>query len=145
MKCFLYFRDKSKSKQSKSAPELKNQNKSDTSSASRTTKSAGSMASPRSIPELYREKGQDLRVFSLPELRDATNGFNRLLKIGEGGFGNVYKGTISPADGQGNPTVVAIKKLNQQGFQVHIAISLCSVPRQIIYFRNCLLLNLVRL
>ena len=94
---------------------------------------------------MYREKGQDLRVFSLPELRDATNGFNRLLKIGEGGFGNVYKGTISPADGQGNPTVVAIKKLNQQGFQVHIAISLCSVPRQIIYFRNCLLLNLVRL
>lgn len=119
MKCFLYFRDKSKSKQSKSAPELKNQNKSDTSSASRTTKSAGSTASPRSIPELYREKGQDLRVFSLQELRDATNGFNRLLKIGEGGFGNVYKGTISPADGQGNPTVVAIKKLNQQGFQGH--------------------------
>ena len=117
MKCF-FFRDKSKSKQLKSAPELKNQNKSDASTVSRTTKSAGSMSSPRSIPELYREKGQDLRVFSLSELRDATNGFNRLLKIGEGGFGNVYKGTISPADGQGGTTVVAIKKLNQLSLQV---------------------------
>lgn len=119
MKCLFYFRDKSKSKKSKSAPELETQNKSDASSASRTTKSAGSLPSPRSIPELYREKGQDLRVFSYSELKEATNGFNRLLKIGEGGFGNVYKGTIKRADGKGDPIVVAIKKLNQQSMQVY--------------------------
>lgn len=122
MKCFSYLRDKSKCKRSKSAPvpDLRKTNESDASSATRTTKSAGSQTSPRGIPELYREKSHDLRVFSLSELRDATNGFNRLLKIGEGGFGNVYKGSITPADGQGEPTVVAIKRLNQLSLQVYI-------------------------
>ena len=43
-----------------------------------------------------------MRVFSFEELREATNGFNRLLKIGEGGFGGVYKGTERPASGQGD-------------------------------------------
>lgn len=68
---------------------------------------------------MYREREGSLRVFSLMELREATNNFNRLLKIGEGGFGSVYKGSIKPADGGvGPPTIVAIKKLNTQGLQV---------------------------
>lgn len=67
---------------------------------------------------MYKEKEHNLRVFSFSELRNATNNFNRLLKIGEGGFGSVYKGTIRPADGQGEPFVVAIKKLNKHGLQV---------------------------
>ncbi|XVF52448.1 hypothetical protein PTKIN_Ptkin05aG0019000 [Pterospermum kingtungense] len=121
MKCFSIFsKDKSKGgkkRESRSAPELGNQSKkSDNSALSRTTKS---LPSPRSIPELYKEKEHNLRVFSLQELRDATNGFNRMLKIGEGGFGSVYKGTISPPNGRGDPIVVAIKRLNTQGLQGH--------------------------
>ncbi|PPD67585.1 hypothetical protein GOBAR_DD35538 [Gossypium barbadense] len=85
-------------------------------SLSRTTKS---LPSPRSIPELYKEKEHNLRVFSLDELRDATNCFNRKLKIGEGGFGSVYKGTIKPLSGRGDPIVVAVKKLNAHGLQGH--------------------------
>lgn len=119
MKCF-FFKDKSKNKKgSNSAPELRNQNKSDTSAITRASKSSSSLPSPRSIPELYKEKEHNLRVFSFQELREATNGFNRLLKIGEGGFGSVYKGTIKPPDGRGEPTVVAIKKLNTKGLQGH--------------------------
>ncbi|XP_050264289.1 probable serine/threonine-protein kinase PBL19 [Quercus robur] len=119
MKCF-FFKDKSKNKRgSNSAPELHNQNKSDTSAITRASKSSSSLPSPRSIPELYKEKEHNLRVFSFQELREATNGFNRLLKIGEGGFGSVYKGTIKPPDGRGEPTVVAIKKLNTKGLQGH--------------------------
>lgn len=68
---------------------------------------------------MYREKQHNLRVFSFSELRNATNDFNRLLKIGEGGFGSVYKGTIKPPNGRGDPTVVAIKKLNKHGLQGH--------------------------
>ncbi|XVF10948.1 hypothetical protein REPUB_Repub07fG0227300 [Reevesia pubescens] len=119
MKCFsIFIKDKSKNKKKESrlAPELRNQSKSDNSALSFTSRS---FPSPRSILELYKEKENDLRVFSLQELRDATNGFNRLLKIGEGGFGSVYKGTIVPLDGRGDPIVVAIKKLNTQGLQGH--------------------------
>ncbi|PSS09673.1 Receptor-like protein kinase, partial [Actinidia chinensis var. chinensis] len=124
MNCFSLFKDKSKSQQrgkSKSAPDLKtNQSgKSGNSPPNRGTKSLGSVSSPRSIPEMYKEKQHNLRVFSFSELRSATNDFNRLLKIGEGGFGRVYKGTIRAPDGLGDPIVVAIKKLNKHGLQGH--------------------------
>ncbi|KAI7989865.1 putative serine/threonine-protein kinase PBL19 [Camellia lanceoleosa] len=118
--CFFPFKAKSESQQEKSAPELKKQSsKSDNSAANKAIQSVGSVSSPRSIPELYKEKEHNLRVFSFSELRTATNDFNKLLKIGEGGFGNVYKGTIRPPNGEGDPIVVAIKKLNKHGLQGH--------------------------
>ncbi|MED6157836.1 putative serine/threonine-protein kinase pbl19 [Stylosanthes scabra] len=76
--------------------------------------------SGRGVRELYKEKQHNLRVFTLRELIDATNGFNRMLKIGEGGFGSVYRGTITPPLPQhSHPILVAIKKLNTRGFQGH--------------------------
>ncbi|PRQ57084.1 putative transferase, protein kinase RLK-Pelle-RLCK-VIIa-2 family [Rosa chinensis] len=119
MKCFYYFKEKSKSREQRSAPELKDQSSSDYSGADRVIKSSCSANSPRGIPELYEEKAHNLRVFTFQELRQATNDFNRLLKIGEGGFGNVYKGSIKPAESKGDPVVVAIKKLNNDGLQGH--------------------------
>lgn len=117
MKCFYLFKEKSKDKKSKSAPELREQTPRNV-PENRVSRSANS-ASSSSIPELYKEKKHNLRVFTLDELREATNNFNRMLKIGEGGFGSVYKGTIRPPNGKGNPTVVAIKKLNKYGMQGH--------------------------
>lgn len=118
MNCFYIFKGKFKPKKgSNSAPEPRNQNKLDNNYAlNRTTRS---LPSPRSIPELYKEKEHHLRVFTMQELREATNDFNRMLKIGEGGFGSVYKGRIRPLDGSGEPLVVAIKKLNNHGLQGH--------------------------
>ncbi|KAL8196138.1 hypothetical protein R6Q57_025138 [Mikania cordata] len=119
MNCFNIFNTKTKRRgKSKSSPELGEQNPS-TKPVTRLVKSTGSISSPRSIPELYREKGHNLVKFSFSELRIATNNFNRLLKIGEGGFGSVYKGSIKPLTGQGDPWVVAIKKLNRNGMQGH--------------------------
>lgn len=118
MKCFYYFKDRNRHREQKSAPIFKNHSKSDVSEGERATKSSCSTTSVRSIPELYEEKAQSLRVFTFSELRQATNNFSRLLKIGEGGFGSVYKGTIKPDDGKGDPFVVAIKKLNRDGNQV---------------------------
>ena len=123
MKCFqYYFKDKSRSRERRSAPELKQRSTTKTDDSLCTTdgmiKSSCSETSQRGISEMYVEKAHNLRVFSFSELRNATNGFSRLFKIGEGGFGNVYKGSIKPADGEGDPIVVAIKKLNADGFQV---------------------------
>ncbi|KAG2669102.1 hypothetical protein I3843_14G019100 [Carya illinoinensis] len=117
MKCFYYFKDKSRGREQRSAPELEEQRKSDYSN--RTTKSSCSAYSPRSIPQLYEERAHNLRVFSYLELQQATHDFSRLLKIGEGGFGSVYKGSIKHAEGKGDPIVVAIKKLNKDGLQGH--------------------------
>ncbi|XP_031277536.1 probable serine/threonine-protein kinase PBL19 [Pistacia vera] len=121
MKCFHYFKEKKfRIREERSAPELKESRRSyDYSGGDRVVKSSCSAASPRGIPELYEEKAHNLRVFSFSELKQATNDFSRLLKIGEGGFGIVYKGSIKPADGKGDSTVVAIKKLNRDGLQGH--------------------------
>ncbi|PKU82684.1 probable serine/threonine-protein kinase PBL19 [Dendrobium catenatum] len=128
MGCFFYFRGINKNKW-KYAPEgTRASSSSSKKEASRpddsvitapTSKSLSSTASPRSLPSLYEERGQNLRVFELKELRAATNDFNRLLKIGEGGFGGVYKGFIKPADGMGERITVAVKMLNQHGLQGH--------------------------
>lgn len=66
---------------------------------------------------LSLKKQQDLRAFSPEELRKATENFNGSLKIGEGGFSNVYKGTIKLDHGRGNPTVVAIKRVKPESLQ----------------------------
>lgn len=93
----------------------------DSAAVEQMNKPTFSVSSQKSIPELYEERGaQNLRVFELKELRNATNDFSRLLKIGEGGFGSVYKGYIKPPNGKGDSTIVAIKKLNPQGMQVFV-------------------------
>lgn len=119
MKCFYYFKDKSRFRRQRSAPELKEKEKLQFSGADdRDTKSSCSTASARGIPELYEEKAHNLRAFSYKELRCATSDFSRLLKIGEGGFGSVYQGSIKPVEGNGDPVLVAIKRLNKEALQV---------------------------
>ncbi|TYJ10314.1 hypothetical protein E1A91_A11G199700v1, partial [Gossypium mustelinum] len=78
----------------------------------RTTKSLSSESFPRSIP-----KAHNLRVFSFSELRRASRDFDPLLAIDSSSFADVYKGTIKPADGKGEPLVVAIKKLHKDSVQ----------------------------
>ncbi|KAK7313192.1 hypothetical protein VNO77_37687 [Canavalia gladiata] len=76
-------------------------------------------------------------TFSYSELKNATNDFDSANKIGEGGFGPVYKGTLN--DG----TVVAIKKLSsrsRQGnseFLTEIATILAVQHRNLIKLYGC--------
>jgi hypothetical protein len=90
--------------------------------ASKSTGSASSQSQP-SISSLYEERGHaQLRAFDYDELRNATSDFGRAQKLGEGGFGGVYKGFVRPlADGKPDSRVaVAVKRLNQRGLQVRV-------------------------
>ncbi|XP_024005778.1 probable serine/threonine-protein kinase PBL20 [Eutrema salsugineum] len=108
-----------------SAPELTTTTRrNQTTSLSFNLPTPRSLPSPTSIRDLYTEieQNQNLRVFSYKELSDATCGFDRILKIGEGGFGSVYKATIdNPTGGDSHspPLTVAVKKLNRQSQQGH--------------------------
>ncbi|KAJ1290574.1 hypothetical protein BS78_02G254400 [Paspalum vaginatum] len=88
--------------------------------ASKSTGSAASSQSQRSISSLYEERGHgQLRVFDYEELQGATGDFGRAQKLGEGGFGSVYKGFVRAPDGKGDRVPVAVKKLNQRSLQGH--------------------------
>ncbi|PON95782.1 Mitogen-activated protein kinase kinase kinase [Trema orientale] len=72
----------------------------------------------RCFKENYTRKNTDLTglelvagSFTLRKLRTATNNFDPANKIGEGGFGSVYKGILS--DG----TVIAVKQLSSKSKQ----------------------------
>ncbi|XP_052170578.1 probable serine/threonine-protein kinase PBL19 isoform X2 [Diospyros lotus] len=119
--CCFPFKDTSKSLEGQSAPELKKQNdESEAPATNPVIKLADSVSlPPTSLTETFEEKQRDLRVFSFSELKIATNGFDKSLKIGEGGFGSVFKATVSPSHGQGDPIVVAIKRLDEHAFQGH--------------------------
>ncbi|KAL8129827.1 hypothetical protein V2J09_018982 [Rumex salicifolius] len=124
MKCLFSFKDTSWWKRRRSAPDLLNRGGNsggESSTGDRGARSSGSGISPRGINELYEEKGRNLRVFTYSELRLATSDFNRLLKIGEGGFGSVYKGKVKirPGSGEHSEPLVAIKKLRKDGYQGH--------------------------
>nr|CAB3458212.1 unnamed protein product [Digitaria exilis] len=56
-------------------------------------------------PALQNIKGSQCTIFDLPTLQEATRHFSKKNKLGEGGFGCVYKGILP--DGQG----IAVKKL----------------------------------
>ncbi|XP_031120521.1 probable LRR receptor-like serine/threonine-protein kinase At1g07650 isoform X2 [Ipomoea triloba] len=60
-------------------------------------------------------RGLDLRtgLFTFRQIKAATNNFDATNKIGEGGFGPVYKGTL--LDG----TVIAVKQLSSKSSQGH--------------------------
>uniref|UniRef100_A0A7N0VGD1 Protein kinase domain-containing protein n=1 Tax=Kalanchoe fedtschenkoi TaxID=63787 RepID=A0A7N0VGD1_KALFE len=125
MSCFSFFKERPKSQRRFStAPELGRPSEvgSSTSAATapkRAVRSSGSAPSTRSLPEMFQEKEHKLRVFAYSELKEATDRFDKRLKLGEGGFGSVYKGFIRPADGVGEPFPVAIKKLNMNSSQGH--------------------------
>lgn len=63
----------------------------------------------------------NLRVFTQAEMRSATNNFKMETKLGEGGFGMVYKGWIddkaSNSSGTRHNMAVAIKKLKVESVQ----------------------------
>lgn len=81
-----------------------------------------------SVPPTPRTEGEilqssNLKSFSFTELKAATRNFRPDSVVGEGGFGSVFKGWIDEhsfaAAKPGTGMVIAVKRLNQDGFQGH--------------------------
>ncbi|KAK2637500.1 hypothetical protein Ddye_032292 [Dipteronia dyeriana] len=68
-------------------------------------------------------QSSNLKSFSFNELKTATRNFRPDSVLGEGGFGCVFKGWIDEntfaATKPGTGLVIAVKRLNQDGFQGH--------------------------
>jgi hypothetical protein len=90
---------------------------------------SSSRVSSASVPATPRcEEGEilqspNVRSFTFNELKTSTRNFRPDSVLGEGGFGSVFKGwidenTFAPAR-PGTGMAIAVKKLNQEGFQGH--------------------------
>ncbi|XVE76369.1 hypothetical protein DITRI_Ditri12bG0166900 [Diplodiscus trichospermus] len=89
---------------------------------------SSSRVSSASIPQTPRTEDEilqssNLKTFSFSELRTATRNFRPDSVLGGGGFGSVFKGWIDEhsltATKPGTGIVIAVKRLNQEGFQGH--------------------------
>ncbi|TYH51567.1 hypothetical protein ES332_D10G284800v1 [Gossypium tomentosum] len=84
-----------------------------------------SKMSPVSVPRTEGEilQASNLKSFNFNDLRTATRNFRPDSVLGEGGFGCVFKGWIDEntftASKPGTGMVIAVKRLNQEGFQGH--------------------------
>ncbi|XP_047962605.1 serine/threonine-protein kinase PCRK1-like [Salvia hispanica] len=92
-----------------SGSELNSQDVSNTSSESRGR---------NQFPNLS-ERASNLKVFSFSELKQATKNFGRTTKLGEGGFGCVFKGVIKSSNDPAERIDVAVKQLGRRGLQGH--------------------------
>ena len=89
---------------------------------------SSSRVSSSSVPPTPRSEGEilqssNLKSFTFSELKSATRNFRPDSVLGEGGFGSVFKGWIDEhtltATKPGTGIVIAVKRLNQEGFQGH--------------------------
>ncbi|CAH2038651.1 unnamed protein product, partial [Thlaspi arvense] len=103
------------------SPKYMSSDAKDTGSLGSKTSSVSVRPSPRTEGEILQSP--NLKSFSFAELKSATRNFRPDSVLGEGGFGCVFKGWIDEksltATKPGTGLVIAVKKLNQDGWQGH--------------------------
>lgn len=70
-----------------------------------------------SFLSMSQRSTSNLRVFTFSELKTATKSFSRSVRLGEGGFGCVYRGMIKTLEDPSAKVEVAIKQLGKRGLQ----------------------------
>lgn len=93
----------------KSGSELNSWNVSD--SSTNSGKNRNTFAS-------FSHQSSNLRAFTFADLKLVTKNFSRSTKIGEGGFGCVYRGVVKISEDP-KKLDVAVKQLSKTGFQGH--------------------------
>lgn len=129
MKCFQFYfgekKDELKSKKSISSHSSnstltdRNTRRSGSEITTPSTSNTSSESTGRSSFPSLTQKPSNLRLFTLSELKTATKNFDRAVKIGEGGFGCVYKCVIKSSENPQKKLDVAVKQLGKRGLQGH--------------------------
>ncbi|GLT92354.1 hypothetical protein SLE2022_101940 [Rubroshorea leprosula] len=127
MKCFtLYNRDKKEeAKTPKSVSTLfvnstfTEIGRSESELNSRNVSGTSAESMVRSSFPSVTQRTNNLRVFTISELKSATKNFSRSVMIGEGGFGCVYRGSIKSLEDPSQKIEVAVKQLVKRGLQGH--------------------------
>ncbi|PON76117.1 Mitogen-activated protein kinase kinase kinase [Trema orientale] len=106
---------------------IKAESPSNTGFNSKSASSSGKYSSfsmpltPRSEDDIL--SSPNIKSFSFGDLKTATRNFRPDSVLGEGGFGSVFKGWVDEhtliATKPGTGIVIAVKRLNQEGFQGH--------------------------
>ncbi|KAK4254008.1 hypothetical protein QN277_009444 [Acacia crassicarpa] len=87
--------------------------------------------------EVDREGNSDVPFFDLSDIIEATNNFSIANKIGQGGFGSVYKGLLK------NGMEIAVKRLSKyaeqsiEGFKTEVAIIAKLQHRNLVRILGC--------
>lgn len=140
MKCFQFYigekKDEAKTSKSISVQSF------DSTFTERETRQSGSELNSRNVSDISTEstgrasfpnlsqKSSNLRVFTFSDLKVVTRNFSRSTKIGEGGFGCVYKGVIKISEDP-KKLDVAVKQLGKRGLQARFP-TLCFFPFNLI-------------
>ncbi|KAL3628509.1 Serine/threonine-protein kinase pcrk2 [Castilleja foliolosa] len=128
MKCFQFYKGDDKKEETKNTrpnsalssftySEIR-QSKSDFSSQNASDATSSSSRGRSQFPNMY-EITSNLKDFTFSELKQATMNFSRTAKLGEGGFGCVYKGVIKSSEDPAKNIDVAVKQLGRRGHQGH--------------------------
>lgn len=114
MRCFHFC-----SGEKKEEPKTRKPNLARPSVAGREPRESGRESRGHSRQPNLHERPSNLKVFTLLELKQITRNFSNSAKLGEGGFGCVFKGIIKSSEDPAKKINVAIKQLGKQGPQVN--------------------------
>ncbi|KAK3022051.1 hypothetical protein RJ639_047319 [Escallonia herrerae] len=121
MNCFYFKKDEPKTTKSSSVLSFN-------SFTDQEARQSGSDLNDRNVSEdstertaypSFYQRPSNLREFTFSELKAATKNFSRSAKIGEGGFGSVFKGVIRNSEDPPKKIDVAVKQLSRKGSQGH--------------------------
>lgn len=143
MKCFQFSigekKDERKSNKSISAQSF------DSTLTDRDVRRSGSELNSRNVSDTSMEsmgrtgfpslsqRPSNLRVFTYAELKSVTKNFSRSTKIGEGGFGSVYKGVIKSSENPAKKIDVAVKQLSRRGLQASFSSTIIESEMLIVF------------
>ncbi|KAI3474633.1 hypothetical protein Pfo_029815, partial [Paulownia fortunei] len=116
MRCFQFYNGEKKGE-----PKTTRPNSAQSSFTDREIRQSGSEFNSQNASDTSTEsRGRSqFPIFTFSELKQATKNFSRTTKLGEGGFGCVFKGIIKSSDDPAKKIGVAVKQLGRRGLQGH--------------------------